>query len=147
MHSAKAKYIDLGMVDIYVSSYDRTSNLALVSRVQQRLNAVRPLGLNLVSAAAEVVSLNLSVRLYTNGTQSSDQLISDAKEFLEAAVKELGVGESLPLVVGGRLCSALSGVRGWNFFPLPAARPRRTTRSTPPVLSPSPCPNSKEEGP
>lgn len=104
-------------MDIYVSSYDRTSNLALVSRVQQRLNAVRPLGLNLVSAAAEVVSLNLSVRLYTNGTQSSDQLISDAKEFLEAAVKELGVGESFnPYVVGGRLCSALSGVAGVEFL-------------------------------
>lgn len=117
MHSAKAKYIGLGIVDIYVSSYDRTSNLALVSRVQQRLNAVRPLGLNLVSAAAEVVSLNLSVRLYTNGTQSSDQLISDAKEFLEAAVKELGVGESFnPYVVGGRLCSALSGVAGVEFL-------------------------------
>lgn len=117
MHSAKAVYQGEGLAAVYVASYDRTGITSLVSQVQQRLNAVRPLGLNLVSGAAETVTLNLSLRLYAEGAQSSAQLIADAKEFLQDGVRQLGIGESFnPYVMGGRLIGALPGVAGVEFL-------------------------------
>lgn len=117
MHSAKAVYQGEGLAVIYVASYDRDNTASLVSRVQKRLNSVRPLGYNLVSGAASNVTLNLSVQLYTSGIQSASELAASAKEYLEAAVRQLGIGESFnPYVIGGRLCTALSGVEGVQFL-------------------------------
>ena len=117
MHSAKGVYQGAGLAVVYVASYDRTGTATLVSQVQQRLNAVRPLGYNLVSGAAENVTLNLSVRLYPNGAQSSSDLIAQAQEFLRSAIYGLGIGESFnPYVLGGQLCTSLDGVEGVEFL-------------------------------
>ena len=122
VHSAKAAYQSVGVAVVYVTSYDRTGVSDLVSRVQERLDTVRPLGYNLVSGAAENVTLNLSVRLYANGAQASDQLIASTKEFLTEAVRGLAIGESFnPYVVGGRLISSIPGVAGVEFLS-PAGR-------------------------
>lgn len=137
MHSAKAVYQGEGLAVIYVASYDRSNTTTLVSQVQQRLNAVRPLGYNLVSSAATNLTLNLSVKLYATGAQSAADLTAAAKEYLEEAVRNLSIGESFnPYVVGGRLCTALSGVEGVEFVtPTGCQNPEENQIYTPGTLT------------
>lgn len=111
VHSAQA-VVTGSSVTLYVTDMFRMTSDALVSKVQQAIDAAKALGVTVTVQKPTVITQNIAATVYVDNLQSHVSQAGVARSFLMDKVYKLGIGQNLnPYTFSEGLSEKVVGLR------------------------------------